>query len=206
MRHHSVFASLLVLPVLVGCPKVDTTTEQSDAISAPSSTSLVKEQVSADGNLVVEVDLDGDGQADIHNYYRTAEEGTRLLHRKEVDLNRDGRVDVTSFFTETGELEREEMDSDFDGNVDWIDHYQSGLRVMSEVDTNHNGQYDLFKKYEKRQDRDTTVIRDKERDTNGDGKIDYWEYFDENGQVIKMGWDVDGDGQMDVRKDLTDNL
>ena len=36
----------------------------------------------------------------------------------------------------------------------------------------------------------------KERDTNGDGKIDYWEYW-ENGEIDRIGIDVDADGQVD---------
>ena len=36
----------------------------------------------------------------------------------------------------------------------------------------------------------------KERDTNGDGKIDIWEYW-ENGEIDRIGIDVDGDGQVD---------
>ena len=39
------------------------------------------------------------------------------------------------------------------------------------------------------------------RDTNGDGKVDFWEYFDDAGKVIRTGKDVDGDGVMDVRQE-----
>jgi hypothetical protein len=159
-------------------------------------TSSVRERTTTDGNLVVEVDLDGDGQPDIYNYYRQLDGGGRLLLRKEMDLNQDARIDVWSIYTETGDLEREEMDGDFDGNIDWIDHYQGGKRVMSEIDTQNTGRFDLFKYYE------SGKIRRKERDTTGDGRIDHWEYFDDEGKnVVKVGWDIDGDGQMDVREE-----
>jgi antitoxin component YwqK of YwqJK toxin-antitoxin module len=163
--------------------------------AAAGDTSSVRERETADGNLVVEVDLDGDDRADIFNYFRKLEGEGRLLLRKEMDLNKDGRIDVWSFFTETGVLEREEMDGDFDGNIDWIDHYQGGKRVMSEIDTQNSGRFDLFKYYE------SGNIRRKERDTTGDGNVDHWEYFDDEGNVVKVGWDIDGDGQMDVRED-----
>ncbi len=39
------------------------------------------------------------------------------------------------------------------------------------------------------------IVR-KERDTNGDGKVDYWEYW-ENDQVDRVGEDLDGDGNVD---------
>jgi len=163
--------------------------------AAAEDTSSVRERTTSDGNLVVEVDIDGDDKPDIYNYFRTLDGDGRLLLRKEMDLNQDTRIDVWSFFTETGDLEREEMDGDFDGNIDWIDHYQGGKRVMSEIDTQNAGRFDLFKYYEQGK------IRRKERDTTGDGKVDHWEYFDEAGQVVKVGWDIDGDGQMDVREE-----
>ena len=53
--------------------------------------------------------------------------------------------------------------------------------------------FDLFKTYEQ------GVVRRKERDTNGDGKVDFWEYLDEKGNVLKTGKDLDADGVMDVR-------
>ncbi len=163
--------------------------------TAAKDTSSVRERATTDGNLVVEVDLDGDASPDIYNYFRSLEDEGRLLLRKEMDLNQDGRIDVWSFFTETGDLDREEMDADFDGSIDWIDHYQGGKRVMSEIDTENNGTFDLFKYYE------SGRIRRKERDTTGDGQVDHWEYFNDGGEVVKVGWDIDGDGQMDVREE-----
>ena len=159
-------------------------------------TSSVKERTTTEGNLVVEVDLDGDGSPDIYNYFKQLDDEGRLLLRKEMDLNQDSRIDVWSFYTELGALEREEMDGDFDGNVDWIDHYQGGKRVLSEVDSEFDGQIDLWKFYENER------VRRKERDSNGDGMVDYWEYLNDDGQVVKTGRDVDGDGQMDIRDDL----
>ena len=61
-------------------------------------------------------------------------------------LIRDGRDElvITSKVgmskDDEGTLEREEMDGDFDGHFDWVDHYQSGERVMSEQDTDNDGQ------------------------------------------------------------------
>lgn len=154
------------------------------------------ERPSEDGLIIVEIDLNSDNRADVFNYYRERTQAARLLVKKEIDLNWDGRVDVTSFYDESGKLTREEMDGDFDGRVDWIDHYQGGVRVMSEVDTEYDGRIDLWKYYESSQ------VRRRERDTNADGKVDYWEYFDNNGTVIKTGRDVDGDGTMDERSDI----
>jgi hypothetical protein len=110
------------------------------------------------------------------------------------DLNLDGKVDVRTTFDDAGQRVKEEMDGDFDGRTDWVDHYISGKRTVSEVDTDFNGTFDLFKYYE------NSKVRRKERDTNADGRVDAWEYLDENGTVVKTGKDVDGDGKMDVRE------
>ncbi len=179
---------LVALPLLAGCPL------KAGGPDAAGATGPVQQQAAADGTLLVQVDVNNDGRADIYNHYRS--DGTsRVLVRKEMDLNRDGRIDVWSSYTDTGVLEKEEMDGDFDGVVDWVDHYQGGRRVMSEVSTQASGRFDLFKYYENGR------IRRKERDTNADGRVDFWEYFDDAGHVSKVGWDVDGDGQMDVREE-----
>ena len=39
-------------------------------------------------------------------------------------------------------------------------------------------------------------IARKERDNNGDGRVDYWEYW-EGEAVDRIGEDLDGDGQVD---------
>ena len=38
-------------------------------------------------------------------------------------------------------------------------------------------------------------------DSKGDGRIDFWEYLDDEGNVLRTGRDLDGDGVMDVRDD-----
>ena len=157
--------------------------------------SLLSERPTDNGLIEQQIDLNGDMVPDVYNFYRERSEANRLLVRKEVDLNLDSKIDVRTWFTDTGTIEREEMDGDFDSRVDWIDHYRGGKRVMSEVDTDYNGAMDLFKYYE------GGKLRRKERDSKGDGRIDFWEYLDETGTVLRTGRDIDGDGVMDVRDD-----
>lgn len=156
---------------------------------------VMTEEPTDDGLVKQLVDMDGDGQADVHNYFRERADGPRLLVRKDSDLNRDSKIDVRTHFDTTGRIEKEEMDGDFDGNIDWVDHYQGGKRTLSEVDTNYDRAFDLFKVYE------GGTVRRKERDTDFDGKVDFWEYLDDKGNVTKVGRDIDGDGVMDVRED-----
>lgn len=176
--------------LLAGCPKDSTPEDAATAADAP-----WVERAAADGLVVVEIDLSGDGAPDVYNYYRERSQAARLLVRKELDLNRDGRVDVWSFYDDTGVLTREERDSDFDGRVDNIDHYKGGRRVFSEQDSNFDGRTDVWKYYE------GTQVRRKEHDQSGDGRVDFWEYFNDNGVVAKTGRDLDGDGQMDERSE-----
>lgn len=192
------FPTLLVLGAtglaLVGCkPKPEELESTKD----------MKEQVleredPASGLVVQEVDLDVDGTVDVYNYYRKRS-NDRLLVRKELDLNRDGKVDLISLFDDDGLLKKEQMDSDYDGHFDWTDHYQEGKRVMSEYDTETDGRPNVFKYYDSSSGK--SVLSRKERDTDGDGKIDVWERFDADGKVIRTGQDTDGDGKMDTRSE-----
>jgi len=154
---------------------------------------IYRETPAEEGLVLVEVDLNADGVVDVFNYFRERSQAERLLVRKELDLNHDSRIDIWSFFAENGELTREEMDGDFDGKIDWVDHYQADTRAMTEVDTDYDGQFDMFKYYE------NGLISRKERDTSGNGKVDFWELFDEKGNVVKTGRDTTGDGVMDTR-------
>lgn len=188
MRHK--LSPLLLAPLLACGPKNADDANASDDVAG-----TLSETTTSDVLLEQQIDLNGDGAADVFNYYQERSEGARLLVRKEVDLNWDSRVDVRSWFDLSGQLEKEEMDGDFDGRVDWVDHYQGGKRVLSKVDTDYDGIFDLYKIFE------GGKVRRKERDTNGDGNIDFWEYLDEGGRVVKTGQDIDGDGVMDIRQD-----
>jgi hypothetical protein len=185
---------LSLLAVLaVGCAKKPSSSQ------AEFDRRVTEKELSDEGLILQEVDLDGDGSADVINYLRPRADAPRLLIRKEMDLNRDGRIDVVSFFDDSGTLEKEEMDSDYDGLFDWTDHYKEGLRVMSEWDSDFDGKPNVYKYYTRV---DGKVYLDrKERDTDGDGQIDLWERFGRDGQVIRTGRDTDGDGKMDVREE-----
>ena len=92
------------------------------------------------------------------------------------------------------------MDSDYDGAMDWTDHYKRGVRVMSEYDTDYDGKPNVFKYYIEGDDGRMYLDR-KERDEDGDGKIDVWERFSREGEVVRTGRDTDGDGKVDEREE-----
>lgn len=194
MRQIQVGMGLVLASSLVACgPKGGDATET--AAADREKAGVLAEGPTPEGLTLQKIDLNGDGGADVHNFYKERTDAPRLLVRKEVDLNWDGRLDVRTWFDPAGTIEKEEMDGDFDGRVDWVDHYQGGKRVLSEVDTDYDGNFDLFKVYE------SGRVRSKQRDTDGDGEVDFWEYLDDNGNVVKTGRDIDGDGVMDVRED-----
>ncbi len=156
---------------------------------------VLSETPSADGLIEQQIDLNADGKTEVWNFMRERANAPKVVLRKESDLNFDGRVDVRAWFTEAGVLEKQEWDGDFDGRVDWVDHYQGNVRVLSEWDTNNDGRFDEFRSYE------NGKVRRKERDTNADDQVDQWEYLDEQGRVTKTGRDIDGDGVMDERNE-----
>ncbi|MCB9663531.1 MAG: hypothetical protein H6732_05445 [Alphaproteobacteria bacterium] len=185
--------SQILLPVLlVACAKAGEPTKDEPQPR------ITERELPEEGLIVQEIDLDGDGTPEIWNLFQEREDAPRLRVRKKVDLNFDGRVDVVSHFDETGSLYLEELDADLDGVLDWTDHYKDGVRVLAEVDTNFDGRPDVFSYYAVGADGKSYIDR-KERDTNGDGKIDAWERFDPSGAVVRTGRDTDGDGKMDVR-------
>jgi hypothetical protein len=167
---------------------------QEEPVEAPRTT----EVTGSDGLIEQTVDLDRDGRPDVFNTFRVRADGVRQLVAKRTDLDRDGRVDLFSDFDEAGALVEERMDGDFDGKVDWVDHYKGGVRVMAEHDSDFDGRTDTWLYYLPREGGGAAIDR-KERDTNGDGKVDVWERFDNAGNVVRTGRDVDGDGVMDER-------
>ena len=198
MSKYPLFSSSIVMLVLstVACggqtSSPETSTNTSTVQSSTSSDGPIVERPTVGGLVLVEIDLNRDGTADVFNYYRERAEADRLLVRREVDLNHDGRIDVHSLFDEVGSIQREDMDGDFDGRVDWVDHYQGGVRTLSEVDTNQDGAFDMSRYYV------AGEIARKERDTDADGRVDYWELY-RDGEVVNTGRDTDGDGEMDQR-------
>jgi len=106
--------------------------------------------------------------------------------RKELDLNWDGKVDISRTYDEREQIVQEAST--------WTStarstrstttkgrHRPQGANMLS------TGKPTSWLFYEKGK-----LVR-KEKDTNNDGKVDYWEYW-EGDQVRSSGEDLDGDG------------
>ena len=105
------YKSSLLLLVLSGCGGSQNT--GANASGNGQSAAETTERLTEGGLTMVEVDLNGDGRAEVYNYYRARTQAARLLVRREADLNQDGRIDIWSFFDETGSVTQEKMDGDF---------------------------------------------------------------------------------------------
>jgi len=57
-------------------------------------------------------------------------------------------MDVFTTYNGQGQIDTEMMDGDFDGKVDWVDHYQGGQRVSADVDVDYDGRVDIVYHYE----------------------------------------------------------
>ena len=147
---------------------------------------------------VSEYDTSGDDVADVRRVYKRM--GTPPVTRlvlicREADLNADGVKDIVRYYNDEGRPLREEADRYLDGRVDEVTYFQDGQVVRRELDSNGDGTIDTKHFYVS-----GTVSRS-ERDIAGRSSAaqwhpDRWEYF-EQGSVVRMGTDLDGDGKVD---------
>jgi len=72
-----------------------------------------------------------------------------------------------------------------------------GDETMSAFDLNQSGKPNLWKYTRRGADGKEVVVR-RERDLNGDGRVDVWEYYDDAGNLEKQVVDLDFDGKADV--------
>ena len=159
------------------------------------------EEIKFDGKVyeLKQYDVNKDKKPDIVNVFKKVpnEKGGHdlLISVKMMDLNHDSKIDVWRYFNEeTGAVVKEELDLDFDNNVDRIDYYIGGVVRRSEFDFQFDVKPDLIKSYD-----EMGQILAIESDQNGDGIIDYWEYY-RNGVIEKIEKDTNKDGKPDVSK------
>lgn len=158
------------------------------------------------GRTVSEYDTNRDGAPDVRKVYQTVGEGTEghsVLVCREVDLNHDGTKDVFRFYNDEGRTTREEADRDFDGHIDVISYYEAGEIVRQEYDTNRDGMVDTRQFF--RDHRVFRAERELQHDNSPDFRADYWEFYDNRGHVVRIGWDYDHDGRAD-RWDRVDRV
>jgi hypothetical protein len=156
--------------------------QPADSIGQPTQASQEEEGEDGPRIEIAEEDINGDGKGDIFHVSERGETGAVMI-RREVDLNWDGMIDVRTWLDPDGQLIREEMDGDYDGWIDWVDHYSQGQRTRSEIDTDFDHSLDLILYFE-----DGTKVIRRMRDSDGDQQMDR----NETANCIEIDENADG--------------
>ena len=85
----------------------------------------------------------------------------------ELDKNKDGKIDGTMLLDDKGAKLFEELDFNYDGEMDDFCFYSGGVLIREEIDTNFDGFIDMWVYLLK-----GVYVERYERDTNFDGIID----------------------------------
>ncbi len=133
---------LPLLILLAACPKQQPVAPAAEAAAPAVKHPPIGAGLNDSGWNKQVIDFNADGKPEIVNW--TAGNNVR---KKEADLNNDGQMDIVTWFDSSGTIEAEEMDGDFDGRIDWVDHYANGLRVTAEADTDFDGRVDVVFSY-----------------------------------------------------------
>ncbi len=109
----------------------------------------------------------------------------------ESDVNKDGNPDGWTY-VKNGNVEKQEIDINFDGRIDAVYLYEWGGKVREEIlDTDYDGRMDNWRTYE-----NGSLVED-QIDSNSDGEVDIWFYID-RGKIIRLEKDTTGDGKPDL--------
>jgi antitoxin component YwqK of YwqJK toxin-antitoxin module len=109
-----------------------------------------------------------------------------------VDRNNDGRIDQW-IFRKDGEIAKEVLDEDFDGQPDRTMVFDPLTHRPSRVeeDTRGDGVLDSWTDYA------NGAIARRRSDSNGDGTVDTWSFY-RAGELTRHEQDTSGDGFRDV--------
>jgi len=191
MTHHTsqsplihVIIQLLTLLLLWGCG------------SGPVSTKIEgPRQLTPKNESEQSFDLNGDEKPDVWRHY--VQKGkNKILSHKVFDLNFDGKPDFKRVYTPAGKVVRDELDMDFDGDVDRIVYYKDNRLERKEVSLQGDERPEVFKYYNKK-----GKLYYLEGDRDADSVLDYWEYY-RDGKLARRGHDRNKDGKPDYWDEL----
>ena len=145
----------------------------------------------------LEEDTNHDGVAD-----RWTDYGQEVGGRVEVDRDFDGVRDGFYIY-ENGTLAYEEHDTNNDGVIDRRVEYAARRRALELEDRDFNGGMDFKTFYDERE----IPIRT-ELDTNEDGQTDVWEFYEGSDPahvlLVRKEEDLNADGEVDVTSHYSD--
>jgi len=137
--------------------------------------------------LKIVLDTNGNGVPDQWQQYENDS-----LKWFESDRNDDGKTDLKIFYID-GEKQRLIKDDDFNEFFEITQKFdQDGWNVVIELDSDENKIVDLIFFYT------AEGLSRKDMDENGDGRIDFREYYDSSGRMIKSEEAVDGAGCLNL--------
>lgn len=131
-------------------------------------------------------DINADGTPDVLYY---SKDGVVRVVRYDLDF--DGRVDMDVYYGVDGSIEERSYYLNDDEKVDVIGLYETDILVEKYVSIDFDGNFPVVKHY----DSQGELLR-VERDSDGDGHTDVWEYYDA-GELVRVARDTDGDGSPD---------
>lgn len=202
------FVATVLLGFVHSCATPDTEPGPDPALNDPSVSSGIKQrrQVKPEKLRLEPLLIEGDGFAKIRKYFRGRALDGPVSHI-DVDFNGDGRIDFQQIYDSSGSwVEKERSDIDGNGTLDVTYVYrrssakQAPRLFMQEVDSQMNGRISVWKYFNE----DGQLLR-REIDRSGLGRADLWEYY-ENNLLVRIDRDQDGDGKPDdvpkVRKSV----
>lgn len=177
----------LVAIVVLGCSGEDKTSGVGQAkLPAGADVGIKHEDCPESGNRVEVLDANHDGKPDIRRVFGKGDGRQKCLI---ADIDHDGRPDMYEYFDESGAIRRREFVYDDTGVVASIEQYEGGKLVRRELDTSGQHRIDTVDTY----DPSTGKRTKRERDSNGDGRVDQWWTF--QGDRTEIAMDRNGDGR-----------
>ena len=99
-----------------------------------------------DGARVVriEIDKDEDGKIDRWEYY----DANQKLEKIGTSRAHDGKEDAWSYLDDAGAIARVDVSGKHDGTISRVEHYQTGVLVAAEEDSDGDGKMDKWETYD----------------------------------------------------------
>jgi hypothetical protein len=115
-----------------------------------------------------------------------------LLRQKKI-YDPQGDIQFIEYFDAQGDLCRSREREGQGLSLTWI-YNEQGQAVQARRDKDLDGTDEVIFFYQ------NGTLRRVEEDSNADGKIDVWEYYDQSEALVRKAQDLDFDGEPDLEK------
>ncbi len=189
MRSFASIRNVIAACVIAACSGDEKTSGKGEAKSPEQVlTGLEHEDCKEGGNRVEVIDSNKDGKPEMKRVFDKAS-NNELCHF--ADLNHDGKPELFEYFDASGKIRRREHMYDDTKAVSQIETYENGKLIRRDLDSRGQHRIDTIDHF----DPVTGKRIKRERDDNGDGKIDQWWSFHDD--RIEIAMDKNGDGKPD---------